>query len=119
MGLNNLRVISNNMTGVTLGDKVIDWKDAGRWLNYSEKVEDYKDLIDKGKDLVNQGMTYDGETSWEVSSNSLVFVFKGSSGPDIGLELPVKYKPHSRMYRWHKEKIMKRVDSYFLKNSDN
>jgi len=104
---------------VSLMGKVIDWKDAGPYLNVLQPIKSLKELIQAGQELVNQGCRYDPEMSYELSTESIVCIFNPQNSPPIILDLQVKYKPFSSKFKRYEEECRKTFETLFTKSSIN
>lgn len=104
------------MNKVTLGDKTITLKDAGPWLNYVQTIRNIKELIGAGKELIRQGMEYQSELSYEISTVSSCYIFNPLSviAPQIILDCPVKGTPHTKKFYRNERKIRNCVESDFI-----
>ena len=74
---------------VMLMGKEYSWWNSGPFLNASKEVKNKNQLIRAAKELLSQGMKYDPELSWDISSNEFCFVFTGKI-PQMILVHPAK-----------------------------
>ena len=105
---------------VNLMGKIIRWGDEGPHLNVLHQVKNLKELVQASKELINQDCIYDPTLSQEISTESIVFIFKPLNSPDIILDLPVKkYRPFSeefRRYEWFCRVLIKNIYEQHHKN---
>jgi hypothetical protein len=101
---------------VNLIGRVIGWKDSGPYFNVLHKVKNLKELVQAVQELVAQRCKYDPELSYEISTESIVAIFKPPEAPKIILELPVKYKPFSNKFKRYEEKVRKIINQYIPTN---
>ena len=96
---------------VTLMGKTYDLN-SSRFLNVSVEVSSKRQLIRAARGLISQGMSYDPELSWDISSNEYCFVFKGMM-PNIILSYPKKQGIDPEVNRKKEKQFRGRIEPLF------
>lgn len=101
---------------IKLKGKVITYGNAGPYFNFLQEVKNLKDMVECGKELMEQGHAYNEEKSYEISGESVICIFEGNKGPGIILELPVKHKPYSKELKAYEKRCREHLEHYFRAN---